>query len=738
MPTSLQDIIASNGQNLNQQNRQERDKAAGLLWHQGYNLIPLSGKNPPLIKWKEDYRFDTQRVTKEQLQQWANQFAHLPILNWGLLCGSIIYSDAWGIIVAEADNEAGDEMIQRYCPATPLTQQSGNRSKHYGFRAPPGIIIPNRQGTTIDGVDYKVDIRGDGGYICAPGSTHPKTGRLYQWEQPWTAELIASAPIYDPTWIPHMEPRATIIPMPINLTDVVWDESADDIAIPMEERARQFAHYARSVPGTVEGDRNNETTVLLLARKGVKGFALSEESAVDLLFDWGQRSDQQYQDGSWYPWTFAQIKHKVRDASKAEYEGTIGDCLNKKEYEAILTAQREQMIDGLYMESTVRQPKPIEEWEDPNDVCEVKSKATSPTADATTDYRFEPLTSAQFATTDYKMEWLIRGMMVKGQPTIVGGPKKAMKTNILTDMVISLGSGKPFLGAFEVRTTSTCFISGESGGYTLQETARRICKAKGITLADVDCWWDFRLPKLSVAEELVELSRGLAKRKIETVVIDPLYLCLLAGSDKSASNLYDMGPLLLDISKACMDAGAHPMMAHHAKKNLLNTTEPMDLEDLSFSGVQEFARQWLLISRRIPYEAGSGVHDLWLTSGGSVGHGGLWAVRIDEGVLQDDFSGRKWECEVRDKATAKAEANERKATAKASQWNESEQELLAALDRETTPPSRNKLRVLLGWNHEKVAKVVNRLIATKTLVLTEGSVITGKGATRPIEVIARA
>src|SRR5215831_2023098 len=145
-------------------------------------------------------------------------------------------------------------------------------------------------------------------------------------------------------------------------------------------------------------------------------------------------------------------------------------------------------------------------------------------------YQFAPSDSATFATADYRLTWLVKRLMVRNQPCVVGGPKKALKTSLLIDLAVSLGSGSPFLGEFQVHQAArVAVLSGESGEHTLQETALRVCRAKGIELANVTCLWAFRLPQLASAVDLGEMRAGLEAHAVEVLIIDPLYLCLLAG-----------------------------------------------------------------------------------------------------------------------------------------------------------------------------------------------------------------
>jgi hypothetical protein len=274
-------------------------------------------------------------------------------------------------------------------------------------------------------------------------------------------------------------------------------------------------------------------------------------------------------------------------------------------------------------------------------------------------YQFEAVDSAAFFAREYRLRWLARGVLAEGLPGVVGGPKKTLKTSTLVDLAVSLATGTPFLGHFKVfRRHRVLMVSGESGEATLWGTGRRVCRARGVEPASLgkQLHWSFRLPQLASPLDRGRFRDGLSGLGGAGVVaLDPLYLCLLAGLDArevEAGNLYHMGPLLLGLARDCLSAGWTPLLCHHARKHKDKDFEPMDLDDLSFAGIAEFARQWLLESRRAAYDPQAGTHRLWLSSGSSAFAGGLWGVDVGEGVPPDDggefvpLDSRRWDVRV--------------------------------------------------------------------------------------------
>src|SRR5262249_27067122 len=146
------------------------------------------------------------------------------------------------------------------------------------------------------------------------------------------------------------------------------------------------------------------------------------------------------------------------------------------------------------------------------------------------------------------------------------------------------------------------------------------------------------------------LREGLAAAGVKLVIIDPLYLCLLGGLERaSASNLYEVGPLLLKAARACLDAGATPLLLHHATKTAGKKAEggePLDLDGPRWPGRGGSARAGLLRGRRRPYGPGPGRRALALTVGGSAGPSSVWHLDVDEGVLGPGGTGRRWEVKV--------------------------------------------------------------------------------------------
>lgn len=220
-----------------------------------------------------------------QLQRW---WARWPSANVGLATGG-----RSGLFVIDVDGPAGDlslkalELRHGPLPAT-LTATSGRTDggRHLYFRAPAGHVT-----NKVDALGVGVDVRGDGGYVILPPSTHA-SGRSYVW-------VGAHEPAEPPPWLTKLVVRqAPPAPAPRPKLQVVGDGPS------AYSRAR--AYLAR-LPESISGSGGHDALFEASAAT-VRGFGLTEAEALELLIsDFNPRCQP--------PWSQRELEHKVRDVA---------------------------------------------------------------------------------------------------------------------------------------------------------------------------------------------------------------------------------------------------------------------------------------------------------------------------------------------------------------------------------------------------------------------------------------
>jgi hypothetical protein len=259
---------------------------------------------------------------------------------------------------------------------------------------------------------------------------------------------------------------------------------------------------------------------------------------------------------------------------------------------------------------------------------------------------FERLTSAELDAIEEDVVYLVDDVWPALQGGIVGGRFKTLKTSVAIDLAMSVAIGKPFIGRFNVqRPARVGIMSAESGRPTLKAIGRRVAASKGTTLAECadNLVWSSSSPKLARAGHLDALRRFIDNDGLEGLVIDPAYLSLCdIGND--ASNVFKMGEALAPITELIQETGCSIILVHHHTKHRsrdLARFDPPDLAEVSMSGFMEWARFWCLLGPRREWDEETGRHWLYLRTGGSAGHAGLFHMDVTEG-RRTDASGRRW------------------------------------------------------------------------------------------------
>ncbi len=332
-----------------------------------------------------------------------------------------------------------------------------------------------------------------------------------------------------------------------------------------------------------------------------------------------------------------------------------------------------------------------------------------------------PISLHRFVTERFDTDFIVENCLAQGASCIVAGASKAMKTTLSLHLALAIASGGKFLGRWQAKQMPVLFASSESGLAVIQRNLFGMARASQIDLLDAELgemmgFQDW-VPKLS-DERLLAYFKSILDWQFfgepAVLVLDPLYLCL---DGETQANLSLNAEQIMKISDLCRKMSVTLIVDDHVKRSSTNaqTYQSLQLEDITGAGKAEFFRQWILLGRRSkfqPDEATTRNHELWMSIGGSAGHGGTYGLDIAETVT-DDCKKIDYEFTVANQSkiieSAKAERKSNRNSARESEFAGLATKLLRWMEtRQPTTVSdvKSKLRV----NADKARQLISHLI----------------------------
>ncbi len=260
------------------------------LQNRGLVVIPIPRPRPgaragepgdgkvPAMPWRE---FQERRPTKLEIRRWFSTESNI-----GIVTGALS-----GVVVVDADSFEALRWCTSRLPYTPWQTRTG-KGFHLFYRHPGGRVANRARVASFAG-RVAVDVRGDGGFVIAPGSVHA-SGSLYIEAGDWTMPR-AALPCFDVGWIQH-SPADT---PPASSAKSARRSSGKDIL----DRARR---YLAAIPQPEVGAGSDAATLYAACRL-VRGFGLSDVEAEVLIWEWA---------GGRPGWTREWVARKVANASR--------------------------------------------------------------------------------------------------------------------------------------------------------------------------------------------------------------------------------------------------------------------------------------------------------------------------------------------------------------------------------------------------------------------------------------
>ena len=174
---------------------------------------------------------------------------------------------------------------------------------------------------------------------------------------------------------------------------------------------------------------------------------------------------------------------------------------------------------------------------------------------------FPTITGRDLMENEYKREFLVDGLVVKGRPLLVCGPPKSFKTTIAIELALAMAAGGTFLSEFHAdNSVRVGVMTGEADEAELQDIASRICETRKWNLALLPIVFSTRCPKVVKVADVEGMKKWVKDNSLDFLFLDPAYK-VMPGENVNIVNVQgdalseltdkEIGPSLL------VDPGAH-------------------------------------------------------------------------------------------------------------------------------------------------------------------------------------
>lgn len=468
------------------------------------------GKHPAT---SDGFKSATNDINK-LLSLWASR----KYLNVGVATGA-----ASNIFVIDIDSAEGEKNLRSLGKLPDTLSVSTGKGRHLYFKYPDEAVITKR------GILPEVDVRGDGGYVCGPGSNHA-SGSVYSWINP--LEEIQKAPDFILDLVVKSRIRTDrSFPRHLNISN----NFVSGLNIGNKWSIEDIADHLSYISPNIGFDDWIKV-----------GMGLKDAGVDFSVFDnWSSPGNTYNQKDALYHWnkfdngkgvTYGTVVHMAQQGGwkpKSTVSGTAVPMLSNA-LSVNFDAETGEILGSPQRQAAAR-ILPLIYADDIN-----------------------PITD----TSDF-----IENLLCENQFSVIYGESNCGKTFFMMDLAMHVALGKTWRGR-QVDQGGVIYAALE-GGYNTQNRIVAFRKHHNITenipLAVIPSSLNLLDPEGDI-NSLVE-SIWTAKERIgniKMVIIDTLSRALHGGDENSSM---DMGQLIINADAIRSITGAHISFVHHCGKD---------------------------------------------------------------------------------------------------------------------------------------------------------------------------